>query len=232
MKRNVLKKVTTTPTKTALVAGASGLVGGELLKQLLAAPEYTKITVLTRRPLSLPADPRLNQLVTDFAALGEHPEPFAADAVFCCLGTTIKKAGSQAAFRKVDYEYPLEMGRLAKAVGAKRFLIVTSMGADPRSAFFYSRVKGEVEAALQALELPGLTIFRPSLLLGQRQEKRMGEGVAQMLARPLGWLMVGPLRRYRPIAGATVARAMYRAAGGDPKPAVYASDQIEALGKA
>jgi uncharacterized protein YbjT (DUF2867 family) len=201
-----------TVARTAVVAGATGLVGGHVVRALLDRPEYSRVTVLVRRKLDL-VHPRLEQRLVDFDRLDEQADLFAGADVFCCLGTTIKKAGSQAAFRKVDYEYPLTLGRLARQQGARRFLLVSSMGANPQSGVFYSRVKGELENALAELGLPALLIFRPSLLLGERQEHRAGERIGAAVMKVVGPLMVGGLRKYRAIHGRTVARAMVYAAG-------------------
>jgi uncharacterized protein YbjT (DUF2867 family) len=198
--------------KTALIAGATGLVGGQLLRVLLEKPEYAKVTALVRRPLPL-SDSRLEQRVIDFDHLEEQTDAFQVDDVFCCLGTTIKKAGSQPAFRKVDFEYPLSMAKLAKAQGARRFLLVSAMGADARSAIFYNRVKGEVEAAIAALQLPSFQVFRPSLLLGERPEVRFGERVAVALSPIISPLMPA---RVKPIQAADVALAMWAGAQRDP----------------
>jgi uncharacterized protein YbjT (DUF2867 family) len=201
-----------TEARTAVVAGASGLVGGHVVRALLDRPEYSRVTVLVRRKLDL-VHPRLEQRLVDFDRLDAQADLFGGADVFCCLGTTIKKAGSQAAFRKVDYEYPLALGRLARQQGARRFLLVSSMGANPQSGVFYSRVKGELENALAELGLPALLIFRPSLLLGERQEHRAGERIGAAVMKVAGPLMVGGLRKYRAIHGRTVARAMVHAVG-------------------
>ncbi|MFZ5816068.1 MAG: oxidoreductase [Bacillota bacterium] len=197
--------------RRALVLGATGLVGGEVVRLLLEQPEYERVVVLVRRGLGW-SHPRLEQRVVEFDRLAEQREAFAVDDLYCCLGTTIRKAGSQAAFRRVDYEYPLTAARLAKEAGVQRYLLVSSMGADPNSAIFYSRVKGEMEQAIAAVGLPSLLIFRPSLLLGERQEVRPAERVAAVIMRAMGPLMVGPLARYRAVEGRTVARAMIRVA--------------------
>lgn len=198
-------------TKTALIAGASGLVGGHLLRCLLESPAYDRVVALVRRPLSV-THPRLEQRTIDFDQLEQQAGEIRADDLFCCLGTTIKKAGSQAAFRKVDYHYPVALARLAARQGARQYLIVTAMGADPRSSIFYNRVKGEVEEAVKGLGLPAVHIFRPSLLLGERAEHRAREAIASVIAQVVNPLMVGPLRKVRAIPGQTVAEAMHNAA--------------------
>lgn len=200
--------------RTALILGASGLVGGHLLDFLLDSPAYRRVTSLGRRPLA--AHPKLEQVVTDLGDLERHADRFAADDVYCCLGTTIKKAGSRPAFRRVDHDYPLAAASLARAAGAGAFLVVTAIGADPHSAFFYNRVKGELERDLIALGLPSLHIFRPSLLLGKRGESRPGEEAATLLSKIFSPFFSGPLAKYRPVEARAVAYAMYAAATRPP----------------
>ncbi|MFC5450467.1 oxidoreductase [Paenibacillus aestuarii] len=216
--------------KTACIAGATGLVGGELLKQALALDDYGHITVLVRKELPI-RHPKLRQVVVDFERLWEYRELLGADDVFCCLGTTIKIAKTQEAFERVDRHYPLALARLAKEQGCARFLIISAMGANPQSSIFYNRVKGTLEAELRELRLPELHIFRPSLLLGDRGEFRLGERLAAALMRATAFAMAGPLRPYRAIHARTVAWAMLRAArSGVPGTHVYASNRIAELG--
>ncbi|HLM44435.1 MAG TPA: oxidoreductase, partial [Myxococcaceae bacterium] len=193
-----------TQPRTAVVAGASGLVGGLLLDTLLEDPLYREVLSLGRR--SLPKQhPKLVQRTVDFARLGDEALPPADDA-FCCLGTTIKKAGSQEAFRAVDHDAVLAFAKAAKQAGARRFLVVTALGADPGSRVFYNRVKGEVEQHLKGMGFESLVILQPSLLLGERAESRPGERAAIIASRVLAPLL-RPLAS-RPIEARTVARAM------------------------
>lgn len=217
--------------RIALVAGASGLVGSHCLARLLKAPEYTRVIAIGRRPLPHD-DPKLEQRVVDFDRLGRTGVDFPqADDVFCCLGTTMKQAGSEAAFRQVDFTYVLSVASLSLGAHARQFLLVSSLGATPKSRIFYSRVKGETEAAVVALPFEGRQIFRPSILLGERREHRTGESVGLAVMRGTAFAMVGPLRKYRPIAAATVAEAMVRVALRAPHGVnVYESDEIERLG--
>lgn len=203
-------------TRSCLLLGATGMVGGHLLRLLLDDPGYASVAVLTRRTLGL-REPRLVEHVVDF----DRPETYRAhtgvDDVFCCLGTTIKKAGSQEAFRKVDLEYPLAVARAAAEAGAGQYLIVTAVGADARSGIFYNRVKGEVEEALRALPFPrGVKIFRPSMLLGERGEPRPAERIGAAIMAATAPLFVGGLKAYRAIEGKQVAQAMWKAAGSEP----------------
>ena len=219
-------------TKTALIAGATGLVGGHCLVRLLRAPEYGRVVALTRRPLAT-TDPKLEQRLVEFDQLGREGFDFPqVDDVYCCLGTTIKVAGSQAAFRQVDFVYVVSLASLALGRGAQQFLLVSSLGANPKSPIFYSRVKGETEAAVSALTFEGRQIFRPSILVGERREQRPGERAGIAVMRGVSFAMLGPLRKYRPIAAATVANAMVRVAVQAPSGVnVYESDVLERLGR-
>lgn len=217
-----------TQTRTALVAGASGLVGGILLDALLEAPQYREVHSLGRRPLPR-QHPKLVQHTVDFARLGGESPPPAEDA-FCCLGTTLKKAGSQEAFRAVDHDAVLAFASAAKKAGARRFLVVTALGADARSRVFYNRVKGETEEALKTMGFESLVILQPSLLLGERAESRPGERVAIIASRVLAPLL-RPLAS-RPIEARTVARAMLSLALSAPQGVKVApSGELQQLGQ-
>lgn len=196
-----------TVERAALVAGATGLVGGFLLMELLSAPQYKRVIVLGRRRLPLD-HPKLSQRLVETDEFEEQARLAAAEDVFCCLGTTISKAGSREAFRRVDFDAVLALARGAKAGGARRFLLVSSAGADAGSRLFYSRVKGEAEDAVARLGFEACHLLRPSLLMGPRAERRPFERLAQRLLAPASRLMVGPLLRYRPIEARDVARAM------------------------
>ena len=217
--------------RTALVAGASGLVGGHLLESLLADAAYARVVALGRRRLAA-QHPKLEQRIVDFAALDALSDLPRVDDVFCCLGTTIKTAGSQEAFRKVDYDYVLAFTRAGQRASATQFLLVSALGADPASRIFYSRVKGELEAEVRRLPYQAIQIFRPSFLMGDRAAPRLAERVALPLARAVAPLLVGPLRRYRPIQAADVARAMVQIAKEAPRgPNVFEYDGIMAAAR-
>ena len=215
-----------TSTRTALLVGATGLIGGHLLRLLSEDPFYSRVMVLARRPLTDVASARIDTRVIDFGQLDSLPADVRADHVFCALGTTIKQAGSPAAFRTVDLEYPIAVAKLALSRGAEHFLVVSSLGAHAKSRVLYSRVKGEMEQELQALPFRSITIFRPSLLLGQRMEFRLGEEVAKRF----GFLM--PLT-YKPIDASRVASAMIVAARGNrPGIRVIESAEMQKMGAA
>lgn len=195
------------PARTALIVGATGLVGGHLLDALLADDRYKAVTALVRTPVPLKHD-KLTQLEVDFDNLRANEDAFAVQDVFCCLGTTIKKAGSQKAFRKVDYDYPLDVARLAARQGAQQYLMVTALGADKNSLIFYNRVKGEVERDLIKIPFRSIHIMQPSLLLGDRKESRLGEKLGEIALGAASVLMQGPLKKYRGIEAKAVAGAM------------------------
>lgn len=195
-----------------LVAGASGLVGRELVRRMLADGAGPGVVTVVRRPLGL-ADPRLSEVVADFDRLDALRAPCVRTA-FCALGTTMAKAGSERAFRAVDLDAVVAFARLARRAGAARFLLVSSLGADPRSRVFYSRVKGEAEEAVQAVGFDGVALFRPSLLLGEREESRPAEKAAAALSGVLSWAMSGPLARWKPVEAVSVAAAMLAVSGG------------------
>ena len=166
--------------------------------------------------------------MTDWRTTGEL---FAVDDVFCCLGTTIKKVKTKEAFKRVDFDYPMEIAALAKQQGATRYFLISSIGANPFSRFYYLQIKGRLEQALGQVGFSELAIFRPSQLYGDRKEFRFGEKVSEFIVRPLSFLFMGSLRKYRLIAASTVAAAMLRASfTGSPGTRVYESDEIERLG--
>lgn len=215
--------------RMAIVAGASGLVGGYCLRRLLASGLHEQVIAFVRGPLNV-THKRLQQRTVDFDRLGRMSAFPRAQDVFCCLGTTMKKAGSEEAFRKVDYEYIVRLAESSVRSGAERFYLVSAVGADTKSRVFYSRVKGEAEDAVARLSFSGLHIFRPSFLVGTRPEKRPGEEFGIAAARLVSGVLFGPARKYRPIKADTVARAMIVVAReGSPGAHVYNSDEMEGL---
>jgi uncharacterized protein YbjT (DUF2867 family) len=208
--------------RRALLVGATGLVGSQLLERLLDETTYSSVTVWARRPLAL-RRPSLKVETTDFARLAERAVD--ADDVFCCLGTTMKQAGSEQAFRRVDFDFPVALAQAAAKGGATRLLVVSALGANAASRIFYNRVKGEMEAAVAAAGVPKTYFFRPSLLIGRREQPRLGERIGHAVG-----LVLGPLLgRYRPIDAGLVATAMLKAALGGRHPGVIESEQIRAL---
>ena len=218
--------------RTALIAGATGLVGAELLDLLLADPEVARVHSLVRRP-SGRANDALAEQVVDFSNLAADAIAPPVDEAYCCLGTTMRAAGSRDAFRTVDFELVVAFARLALRLGAPSLTVISSLGADPKSRSFYLRTKGEVEQELIALGLPSLGIVRPSLLLGLRRELRIGERAGELGLRLASPLLKGSLARYRPVHARTVARAMVDLGRRrDPGVHVLESDDIQRLGAA
>lgn len=213
-------------SRTAVVAGATGLVGSHVLQLLIADPAWTRVVTLGRRATPV-QDSKLEQRIVNLGALDAIADLPLPHDIFCCLGTTIRQAGSQDAFRKVDYDYVVSLARAGVRLGAKQFLLVSAIGADPESRVFYSRVKGEAEAAVRQLPYRSIQIFRPSLLLGDRAEFRLGERIAALLTPLLNPLLISRLRRYRPIAASAVAAAMVRVAKEAPRgPNVFEYDAM------
>lgn len=190
-----------------LLLGATGLTGQSVLTGLLETSEVTEVVVISRRALSVEHS-KLSVVTVEFERLGDAAEHFLVSVIICCLGTTIKQAGSKSQFRKVDYQYCLEAARIGRAKGVSTFILMSAIGASSRSSIFYNRTKGELEDALRGLNFDQLSIYHPSLLLGRRGEWRVGESVMVSLAPALNLAMSGPFRKYRAIEATTVARAM------------------------
>ncbi|MGV3589323.1 MAG: oxidoreductase [Adhaeribacter sp.] len=204
----------TLPQKTALIAGASGLVGSYCLRLLLQSNRYDKVIAIGRKALPM-QHPKLRQLIIDFNKLDTYKHSLIADDIYCCLGTTIKEAGSKENFYKVDHTYVVNLAAITSANFASQFLVVSSLGANANSPIFYSRVKGQMENTVKPLPFLGVHIFQPSLLLGPRQQKRLGEKIGAVLMKTVGFLLVGPLKKYKAIAAEDVAKAMLYAATQD-----------------
>jgi uncharacterized protein YbjT (DUF2867 family) len=198
--------------KVALLAGATGLVGGFLLDALLDAADFSRVVVATRRPLAR-EHPRLANRIVQFDKIAVQLTGFTCHTAFCCLGTTLHAAGSEQAFRRVDVDYVLALASVARAAQAQRFIVVSSVGANARSGNFYLRTKGEMEEALVEMRFAALDILQPGLLLGWRREMRPLELATRVLMPVVNPFLVGSYALYRGIAARTVALAMLGAAG-------------------
>jgi uncharacterized protein YbjT (DUF2867 family) len=210
---------------SVLLVGATGLVGGECLRLLQDDRSFNRVVVLARRTIDINNNSRISQHIVDFDNLTSHTDLFDVDAIICALGTTIKIAGSQAAFRRVDYEYPLEVARIGKEHGVKHFVLVSSMGASSRSRFFYTRVKGQLEDALTQMEFESLSIVRPSLILGERKDVRRAEGIGKRLS-----FLLPPT--YKPVEASSVAKALIQLVKrSDPGKRIIESRAINAIAK-
>jgi uncharacterized protein YbjT (DUF2867 family) len=196
--------------KTALIAGSTGLIGKQLLQMLLNSDRYSKVIAITRN--DLPPHPKLVVLKVEFEKLDQWANSLTGDDVFCCLGTTMAKAKSKASFYKVDFFYPLLIAKAALSHGAKQYLLVSALGANKESSIYYNRIKGDIEDAIKQVNYKAIHIFRPSLLLGPRDEKRPGEDAAKVFYKIFGFLIP---RRYQAIDSYKVAKAMITLASQD-----------------
>ena len=212
----------------AVVTGATGLIGKELVEILLQDDNYKKVISAVRRPTGL-THSKYQEVEVDFEKLADYQKKLKGDHYFCCLGTTIKVAKTKENFRKVDYVYPYEFAKIALAHKAKSYSIVTAIGANAKSMVFYSRTKGEVEEAINGLGLPALNIYRPSFLKGTRPEDRPGEKLGLAVFDGISFLMQGPLKQYRVIEGRVVAQVMATEALGFSGTNYINSDRIQKI---
>ena len=194
-------------SRTALIAGATGLVGDALLREMSSRRDYELIKVLGRNPPRYESG-RIHFLPSDYSNLAELGPELAVDDVYCCLGTTLKRSGSEAAFERVDYHMVVDLARAAGKAGAKKFLVVSAVGATEKSPAFYPRVKARMEKAVAEAGFETVHIVRPSLLLGERKERRLVERLFQWLAPVYSPLLAGPLKRYRPVPASVVAASL------------------------
>ncbi|WP_019414691.1 hypothetical protein [Paenisporosarcina sp. TG20] len=212
--------------RTAIIAGASGLTGAHLVKMLCENEAYEKVTIIVRSVFPYSHD-KLEIKTRNLDQVTNEDFEGAQD-FFCCLGSTIKKAGSKEAFEQVDLIAPVQMGKSAQLQGVNHMLVISAMGANPKSAVYYNRVKGMMEEQVSTLSLPHVSIFRPSLLIGKRQEFRLGERLAEKMMKFLSPVFVGPLKKYRAIEAKQVAFAMMQKALETPSRtiAIYESEAI------
>jgi len=215
--------------KSAIVFGATGLIGNFVVKQLLDDRRYSKVRLLSRKLIDLKHD-KLEQHVVNFDNLLSFRALVKADHVYCCFGTTIKKAGSQKEFIKIDHDIPLRISKFANENGAVYFALVSSLGANSASSNFYCNVKGLLEDNVKEQFKEKIGIFRPSLLLGEREELRRAERIGQRLFPLLNPLLLGRLKRYKAIKAETVAQAMITIAFRDTELTVFESEEIALMG--
>ncbi len=215
--------------KTALLVGATGLIGNQLLRLLLNNDLYDLVIVLSRRPIKDLESKKLMVKLVNFEEIENITLP-PVDDFFCTLGTTMKQAGSKEIFYKIDFDYPIMSAKLALKHQAKRSFLVTAMGADANAVVYYNRVKGKVEEAILGLAFQDQFIFRPSLLLGNREKTRFGESMAQLLAKSLSFLFIGVFKQYKAIEGKDVAKAMNSIAVSSSSGInIYSSIQIQEI---
>jgi len=212
-------------SKKAVIFGASGLVGSHVLSALIRDNRYSNITIFLRKSMST-RHLKVKEVITDLHDLKKIRESLECDEIYCCLGSTIKKAGSEEAFRKVDFELPVMLGTLAAEKNIDHFLVVSSLGADANSSNFYLKTKGEMEKALMQMNLKVLNIFRPSMLLGPRSESRPLESIGKVIMKSLGFLFVGGFKKYKAIDAGKVAEAMILAANSNDSKMIYESEEM------
>jgi uncharacterized protein YbjT (DUF2867 family) len=217
--------------KTAIIIGATGLIGKELVRQALADNSFERVKIFVRRKIENP-NPKLEQYIIDFDHVNKIEDKVTGDVVFCAIGTTIKTAGSQKEFAKVDYTYVLNFADVAKRNLVPRFVVVSSMGVKESSGNFYLTVKRDMENALKRVKFLSLIIVRPSMLLGDRKESRPAETIGKILMKALGFLFIGKLKKYKAIEARKVARAMIVLSKTEVEGvSVFESDRLQDLGR-
>ena len=214
--------------KTALLFGASGLIGGHLLNQLIKNNNYSKIKIFVRSVPKI-SDLKIRIFLTDFDNLQNHKEDIKGDDCFFCIGTTKKNSPDKNKYRRVELEIPKEIAQIAKSNLVNSFIFVSALYANPKSSGNYVRFKGMVEEELKRLNFPKLALMRPSFLMGDRKEKRVGEKIGIFVFKLLSPLLLGPLKKMRPIHSETVAKAMIRAANENSEKNIFESNEIAEL---
>jgi uncharacterized protein YbjT (DUF2867 family) len=214
--------------KIALLFGASGLVGSHVLNQLISNNSYSKIKLFVRTTINI-SDPKIEIIQTDFKNLENHREDIKGDDCFFCIGTTKKNSPDKNEYKRVELEVPKQVAQIAKSNSVKSFVFISSGYADPKSSGDYLKFKGEVEEELKRLNFPNLGIMRPSFLLGDRKEKRIGEKIGIFVFKLLSPLFLGPLKKMKPIQSATVAKAMIAISQNKVSKTIFESDEIADL---
>ena len=214
--------------KTALLFGATGLVGSHLLKHLIKDERYDYVRIFVRKPLSI-LNGKVQQHVIDFGHLENGKQLITGDDLFCCLGTTIRKAGNQEAFRAIDYGLTVKLAEIVSTNLVGGFYVISSIGVDSKSRNFYLRTKGEMERDVRNFKFDRLAILRPSFLLGKRNEFRLGESVAKVLAPVFNPFLLGTLKKYRSIKANTVARAILHIANNTYYQVIFESNEIQEI---
>ena len=214
--------------KTALLFGASGLVGNHLLNQLISNNNYSKIKLFVRSTIDI-SDPKIEIIQTDFNNLENHKEDIIGDDCFFCIGTTKKNSPDKNEYKRVELEVPKQVAQIAKSNSVNSFVFVSSGYADPKSSGDYLKFKGEVEEELKRLNFSKLGIMRPSFLLGDRKEKRVGEKIGIFVFKLLSPLFLGPLKKMKPIHSETVAKAMIAITQNDSSQTIFESNEISEI---
>ena len=215
--------------KTAVIIGSTGLIGSQLVNLLLESNQYEKVIAFVKRDAGI-SNPKFVQHIIHFDNPIRYKDLIVGDDFFCTIGTTIKTAGSKEAFRKVDFEYPTQFAEMALKNNVKQFLIISSLGATESTGNFYLKTKGEMENYLSKMNFESVSILRPSLLLGERKEFRLGEKIASFFMKLFGFIFVGNLKKYKPIESKIVAKALFQIAQKNNKGfTIYESDAIQKM---
>lgn len=216
------------PKKTAIILGATGLTGSLLLEKLIADDRYESIVLFSRKSTGN-TSPKVTEHVGEVLHLHHFKDNFKADDVFCCIGTTAAKTKDKTQYKAIDYGIPLAAAQLSKENNISNFAVISALGADTGSSIFYNRTKGEMEDAVRAENIENTYIFQPSLIVGNRNEIRFGEKFAYAMMKLFGFLLVGKLKKYKPIQASTIASAMILVMNSNHKSATFASDNIQKL---
>ena len=214
--------------RTALIFGSTGLIGSLLLEELIQSGEYKEILIFVRQTIDI-SQLKVKEIIVDFATPASFSGQIKGDDIYICLGTTIKKAGSIKKMEEIDRDLPVAIASLASANGVKRIAVVSALGANMESSNYYLRIKGEMERDIQKLKFENIAIVRPSLLLGERKEKRAGELLGKVVMKTFNPVLIGKMKKYRGIHGRDVARAMISILQKPMEKTVYESDEIQKI---
>jgi uncharacterized protein YbjT (DUF2867 family) len=216
--------------KTAIIFGVTGLTGSKVLSELVKTKEYSKIVAITRKTIPVAGD-KIQLIVDDFSDIQSLIKFIKGDEIFCCLGTTLKKAGSKNAFLKTDFDLQYKLAVEGRRNGVNAFYLISSLGANSKSFNYYLKTKGRLEEAIVDLKFDKTVIFRPSLLLGKRKEFRLGENISKIIFTSVGWLFIGPLKKYKAIQAEILAKSMISAVKLETGIHTFESDKIKLLAK-
>ena len=215
--------------KTAIILGATGLIGNLLLQKLIKDDNYSQIKIFTRKSTGN-SSPKVQEFVGDLLNSESFQDEFKGDVIFCCIGTTANKTPDKELYKKIDFGIPFAAAKLAKQNSISTFLVVSAMGADSQSSIFYNRTKGEMQEAVLAQKIENTYIVQPSLIVGDRIETRMGEVIGSFIFKLINPLMLGGLEKYRSIEADTIAKALIQLVKTTPKEHTFTSDEIQKLG--
>lgn len=215
--------------KIAILLGATGLTGNILLNKLLLDERYDKVVVISRKSTGL-HHPKLVERNGDILDLKKFKDDFKGDEVFCCIGTTAKNTPDRSLYKKIDHGIPAEAAKLAKTNQIHTFLVISALGANSKSSIFYNKIKGEMEESVLTQKIPNTYILRPSIILGNRNEKRFGERIGILIIQLISFLLIGKLKKYRAIEADKIAQAMINLANSKPNLTIINSDRINEIG--